>query len=118
MSKYVWCTFQFEGFHKWDGAKNIEEVSYLASKHRHIFHYRVGVEVTSNDREIEFIMLKHRLEEFVNSWDKNDMGSCESQAERLVNFVKEKYNGAKCFAEVSEDGENGALICENEETII
>jgi hypothetical protein len=110
MITYVYCTFQKEGFHKWNGATEIPEVSYLANKHRHIFHYKVGVSVEHNDREVEFIMLKHQLEEFVDKWNKEDYGSCEAQASRIYGYLVYKYNNRKYFVEVSEDGENGSIM--------
>lgn len=110
MGVYVYCTFEVEGFHKWDGAKEIEEVKYLADKHRHIFHYKVGISVTHDDREIEFIMLKHILLSEVTSWDKNDMGSCEAQAIRIIDYLKVAYPNRKYYVECSEDGENGAYV--------
>jgi hypothetical protein len=68
------------------------------------------VEVSvDGDREIEFIMLKHRLEKFVDSWGEI-VGSCESQAILILEFLRASYPGRVYRVEVSEDGENGAIV--------
>ena len=109
--KWVYCTVIKEGYHKWEGAKAYPEVSYLADKHRHLFHYKISVSVEGNDREIEFIMLKHKMEKFISSaFSVDDMGSCESQAERIVEELKVMYPHRDYKVQVSEDGENGSIV--------
>ena len=100
----VWVTTQFEAFHRWKNAPN--DVSFLRDYHRHIFHVKVGVEVSHGDREIEFFQFKRKVERRVECvWKgKKFDGSCEMIAEDL-----RAYLGAS-FVTVSEDGENGATV--------
>ena len=59
----IWVTFRKEGIHCYpaaatDPALNTAgeyDVSFLASPHRHVFHFRVSIDVFHNDRDIEFI---------------------------------------------------------------
>lgn len=107
---WVFCTVQREKLHKWDGAVKLEEVSYLANLHRHVFHFKVTVEVFHDDREIEFIMLKHRVEKIVDKWPAV-VGSCETMAEDLfVELNRDAKKERHYRIEVSEDGENGAVF--------
>lgn len=110
MEKVVFCTLQIEGIHSWPGC-DIEEVSYLKDPHRHMFHIKAYKEVSHADRDTEFIKLKHQIEQNLLGFysgkykcaDFNDM-SCEHIAEHLIKM----FNLSAC--EVSEDGENGALV--------
>lgn len=109
----IFVTTQFEGLHRWKDAP--EEVSFLREYHRHIFHVRFEVEVSKEDREIEFILLKRELNHLVDTLfvgGKLD-DSCESIAKRILDFMTRKRHlcedrAARC--EVSEDGENGAIV--------
>ena len=64
--RQIWVTFQKEGIHCYPAAAtdptlntNDEyNVAFLASPHRHIFHFRVSIDVFHNDRDIEFIQFK------------------------------------------------------------
>lgn len=63
-SSYVFCDFSFEGKHCWPDAVNHEGVEFLSLKHRHIFHVRVIVSVSHDDRDVEFILMKRYLEKY------------------------------------------------------
>ena len=73
--KKVWVTFQKEGVHCFPAAAtdpklNTDDeynVSFLASPHRHIFHFRVCIDVFHDDRELEFIQFKRWLESLYGS---------------------------------------------------
>ena len=107
----VYCTTQMAGIHNWPGCP-FDEVSYLRDPHRHMFHIKAHKLVTHSDRDVEFIMLKHLIEEYLNMEYWHDQHkclyfgamSCEMIAEELIN----KFDLCRC--EVSEDGENGAII--------
>ena len=66
----IWVTFQKEGIHKYPAALEDPklatgdeyDVSFLGYPHRHIFHFRVCIEVFHDDRDIEFIQFKRWLE--------------------------------------------------------
>lgn len=117
--RWIWVTFRKEGIHKYPAAATDPalatgdeyDVSFLGYPHRHIFHFRVGIEVEHSDRAIEFIQFKRWLE---NLYSKEtlelDFKSCEMIAEDLYSQIAIKYPGRDVWIEVSEDGENGALI--------
>jgi len=100
--RMIWVTFQREGIHKYPGADtdpNLAtgdeyDVSFLGYPHRHIFHFKVAIQVFHNDRDIEFIQFKRWLE---NSFRDGVM----------------QLDHKSCEITVSEDGENGATIYYN-----
>jgi len=118
-NKMIWVTFRKEGVHCYPAAAtdpNLAtgdeyDVSFLANKHRHIFHFRVWISVTHNDRDIEFIQFKRWLENLYkdNILDLN-FQSCEMMSDELYSEISEKYPSREVWIEVSEDGENGSLI--------
>jgi hypothetical protein len=115
----IWVTFRKEGIHCYPAAATAPElatgdeydVSFLGSPHRHIFHFRVSIDVVHNDRDIEFIQFKRWLE---NLYKDNilqlDYKSCEMMADDLYLQIANRYPNRSIWIEVSEDGENGALI--------
>lgn len=118
-SRRIWVTFQKEGIHCYPAAATDpqlatggpDDVSFLASPHRHIFHFRVSITVWHNDRDIEFIQFKRWLESLYNSniLELNHR-SCEMIADDLYIKISERYPGRDVHIEVSEDGENGCYI--------
>lgn len=110
MKKYVEVRFEFEGMHHWLDAP--KEVFFLKNLHRHMFHVRVRIEVFHDDREVEFILLKRELEK-MSICSEFYLGerSCEMIAKIFYDYVKE-YKGRErdTEVEVSEDGENGAIL--------
>jgi hypothetical protein len=119
--RQIWVTFQREGIHKYPAAltdPNLAtgdqyDVSFLGYPHRHIFHFRVWIDVFHNDRDVEFIQFKRWLE---NLYSDNqgvlslDYKSCEMMADDLYTQIASRYPGRVIHIEVSEDGENGAMI--------
>ena len=101
--KYIWVTFRKEGIHKYPDAP--EGVTFLKFPHRHIFHFKVKLEVFHDDREVEFILFKRELEALYDdeTLQLNNM-SCEMIAKELLN----KYKLERCS--VFEDNENGAVV--------
>jgi len=108
----VYCTLQVERLHKWAEAVNHPElgVEYLAYPHRHVFHIKAGVCVKGDDREIEFISMKHELVERIEDEWGTYVGSCEMMADEIIKFLKDMYPNRCYFVEVSEDGENGVIV--------
>ena len=115
----IWVTFRKEGIHKYPGADtdpryatgDWDDVSFLGYPHRHIFHFKVAIKVTHNDRDIEFIQFKRWLEKlYAEKTLELDYKSCEMMSDDLFHKIWEKYPGRQVKIEVSEDGENGALI--------
>jgi len=113
-SRTIFVTFQKEGIHKYPAAATdpkLESVSFLGVPHRHIFHFRVTLDVFHNDRDIEFIMFKRELEAlYGNGTLQMDYQSCEMLAESLIKYISTAYPERKISVEVSEDGENGATL--------
>jgi hypothetical protein len=117
----IWVTFCREGIHRYPAAATDPQlatgdeydVSFLAHPHRHIFHFRVWLDVFHNDRDVEFIQFKRWLERL---YDGNqavlslDHKSCEMMADDLYIHIADRYPGRAVWIEVSEDGENGCLI--------
>lgn len=110
----IFVTFLKEGIHKYPAAATdpkLESVSFLGSPHRHIFHFRVTLDVFHNDRDVEFIMFKRELEAlYGNGTLQMDYQSCEMLAEGLIEYISSRYPERNISVEVSEDGENGATL--------
>lgn len=104
--KLVFATVHFEATHNWPGC-DIEEVAYLKHEHRHIFHITAYKQVDHDDRDIEFIVLKHRIQEYLQEkYPDAKLGS--TSCEMLANELVWHFHLDKCI--VSEDGENGVEI--------
>ena len=117
----IWVTFRKEGIHKYPAAATDPmlntageyDVSFLASPHRHIFHFRVWIDVFHNDRDIEFIQFKRWIESLYNGQGsvlELDWKSCEMIADDLYLQIAQRYPDRAVWIEVAEDGENGCLI--------
>jgi len=117
--RMIWVTFRKEGIHCYPAAAtdpmlntNDEyNVAFLANPHRHIFHFRVWIDVFHNDRDIEFIQFKRWLENlYRDSTLALDYKSCEMISDDLYVQIANRYPRRAVWIEVSEDGENGALV--------
>ena len=115
----IWVTFRKEGIHCYPAAatdpalKTGDEydVSFLGTPHRHIFHFRVWIDVLHNDRDIEFIQFKRWLENlYKDGILQLDYKSCEMMADDLYAEIAGRYPDRAVWIEVAEDGEIGALI--------
>ncbi len=109
MDRMIWVSLAREGIHCYPDAP--VEVAFLRNPHRHIFKIKVAIEVWHDDREIEFIMFKRRLEGYYDgrTLDLNTK-SCEMIADDLHAQIKLDYPGRAMVIDVAEDGENGAVI--------
>ena len=115
-NRVIWVTFQREGIHKYPAAAtdpNLADVSFLANEHRHIFHFKVAIEVTHNDRDIEFIQFKRWLEGLYQGTLQLNYKSCEMICDDLYEEIATRYPDRFIEITVSEDGENGATITYN-----
>ena len=112
----IWVTWQREGIHKYPAALTdpaLADVQFLGYPHRHMFHFRVWIDVFHNDRDLEFIQFKRWCESLYNSDNSVlslDHKSCEMMADDLYIQIAGRYPGRVVHIEVAEDGENGALI--------
>jgi len=112
----VVVTTQYEGLHCWPDCP-LEEVAFLRDKHRHMFHVRVEVPVTHDDRQLEIIRLKRELRgilqyfaEGIEEGEPFDFGSmsCEMLAKNIAAELHLR-TAMPYLIEVLEDGENGAV---------
>lgn len=110
--KSIWVTFQKEGIHLYPQAAthpSLASVSFLGWPHRHMFHFRVELEVFHDDRDVEFIMLKRELEQLYGDGILVlNHKSCEMICDELAEYIMDKYPRRDLQITVSEDGENGA----------
>jgi len=120
--RMIWVTFQREGIHCYPAAATDPDlctageydVSFLAHPHRHIFHFKVGIQVFHNDRDIEFIQFKRWLESlYGDGVIELDWKSCEMISDDLYDHISSRYPNRDIEITVSEDGENGATIFYN-----
>jgi hypothetical protein len=118
-NKMIWVTFSKEGMHKYPAALTDPalatgdeyDVSFLGYPHRHIFHFKVWIGVTHDDRDIEFIQFKRwLLNLYKDATLSLDFKSCEMMSGDLYDAISQKYPNREVWIEVSEDGENGSFI--------
>lgn len=118
-SKKIFVTFQKEGIHKYPAALTDPklatgdeyDVSFLGYPHRHMFHFKVTIQVFDNDRDIEFIQFKRWLENLYKGGTLQlDFKSCEMIAADLYKEISEQFPNRNVEIEVAEDGENGAIM--------
>ena len=121
----IFVRFQKEGIHKYPAAATDPalatgdeyDVSFLATPHRHIFHFDVAIEVFHNDRDIEFIQFKRWLEnQYSQGILQLDYKSCEMISDDLYEVIATRYPDRSVAIQVSEDNENGAHIVYNTTT--
>lgn len=109
--KSIIVNLQVEGVHCWKECP-IKEVSYLKDIHRHVFFITVEKVVSHNERDIEIIQFKKKINDYLTkafySQSKGLLNfenmSCESIAEQILN----KFSCQ--MVQVLEDNENGAKI--------
>ena len=116
---YIWVTFRKEGIHMYPAAVTDPklatgdwlDVSFLGTPHRHIFHFKVEMEVFHDNRDVEFIQAKRIMERWYSDGTLQlDHKSCEMMARELYAKCLEQWP-SRCYTiEVSEDGENGCRL--------
>ena len=96
----IWVTFTKEGIHKYPAALtdlklatgDEYDVSFLGYPHRHIFHFKVEIQVFHDDRDIEFIQFKRWLENLYSTGTLElDYKSCEMICDDLAGQINNKY---------------------------
>lgn len=116
MRTFITVKNEFEGVHRYEDAP--EEVKYLRNDHRHLFKIKSKIEVFHEDRELEFIMVKHLIQgrlsldlnELDNTWYMEKL-SCEQVARMIYDLLEKRYGSERYISvEVSEDDENSAII--------
>ena len=113
MKKMIWVTFQKSGIHHFPAAatdQRYSDVEYLGYPHRHLFKFKVSIEVEHNDREIEFHQFLNWLQSLYDEGTLNLTNkSCEMISDDLADHIKKKYSERRFSIDVSEDGECGSF---------
>lgn len=106
----IFVTTSFPGQHRYEDAP--DEVAFLRTPHRHTFHVRAELEVFHDDRELEFLLCQRAINTFILGHFDFDLGtaSCEQIAAQIAAFLIRSYGDREVKVEVSEDGENGAIV--------
>lgn len=112
---FIIVTFREEYLHRWPKAP---EGHYLAELHRHELHFKVIIQVFGDDRELEFIDVKHKLRERFRTYlchhepvIADGTASVEYIARALAGDVQRLYGRDRtCSVEVLEDGECGSFF--------
>lgn len=119
LHRYIIVRGQYEGFHKYADAPT--PVEFLRNEHRHMFHWEVRIEVFHDDRELEFFLVKHEVEIQLHYWlncmQRRNLGSCEMQAEQILDIVRKRYGDQRrVIVSVSEDKESDGVVIWNPHT--
>ena len=106
---------QVEGIHWWTDAKNVfPEVGFLSDAHRHIFHITCKKRVNHDDRDVEFIMFKRDIQDYLYEKYYKKQDRCHRfgpmSCEMIARELYEEFDLEYCS--VFEDNENGAEIYE------
>ena len=100
-------SLQFEALHCWPSCP-YDDVAFLRSPHRHLFHVVAKKAVKHDDRDIEIIRFKREIQRYLAGRidPSGNLGalSCEMLAKELLTTF------ACDFVSVLEDNENGAEV--------
>lgn len=99
--------WQFEGFHYYGAAPS--EVDFLKFNHRHLFKCSAVIDVYHSDRELEFFIVQRNLKQRFGDGAQNGK-SCEMIAHEVIDYLIGLYGDRYIEVEISEDGENSALV--------
>ena len=113
MTTNIICRLQVEGLHWWSEASKYEPTMvYLESPHRHMFHIEVKKQVFHDDRDVEFIMFKRDILEYLEheyfNFESRTHEFGAKSCEMLAKEIMEEFDC--CYVSVFEDNENGAEI--------
>lgn len=100
------------GFHCWKNAP--EELTFLRSRHRHVFYIRCYIPIAQYDRELEIFSEEEKVAQYLRDrygdpCEFRDM-SCESIARELLIYMKANE------VEVLEDNRGGAKVARHAES--
>lgn len=107
MQTTVIARIQIEGTHHFEYAP--VEVAWLANQHHHTFHIAVYCPVSHSDRDVEIIMLGHRVEDYLH--EKYGRPVCvfgRMSCEHIAAELLEVFDLYRCT--VLEDGRHGAEV--------
>lgn len=107
MTSFIKIRWDFVGFHRYSGAP--AEVQFLENVHRHSFKCSALIEVFHDNRELEFFIVQKKLK--AKYPDGTFVGSCEMVCKDVIQFLQSYYGNNRFYEiEVSEDGENSAVV--------
>lgn len=112
IKSYIKIRSEFEGFHYYPNAGNIDpRIKFLENEHRHMFKVDVKISVSHLDRELEFFLVKWKLNDFIKSGNMNHK-SCEMIGKDILENHLIPLYGTNRYYEivVSEDGESDGII--------
>lgn len=114
MKTFIFIRTQFPAIHNWpEASSKCPASSFLSHPHRHMFHVVIKVAVAHTDRDVEFIEFKDAVNSYIRKHMWNyDLGrmSCEDIALSIVSAATGIIGREPFSVEVSEDGENGAIV--------
>jgi hypothetical protein len=114
MKLSIIVNLQVEGLHKWEDAATFEpKVGFLSNLHRHMFHITAEKRVYHGDREIEIILFKRKIIQYLNDLYYDDKWGClnfeNMSCESIASELFTVFDLVAC--KVLEDGESGANVC-------
>lgn len=102
----VIVTFDWVGFHSWEDAPNHR--AYLRETHRHLFKFKVEIEVPHGDRALECHDVKDACLNWAKAFSAPTPLSCEDLAKGLCTHLSVIYPAIRWVrVECMEDGEVG-----------
>lgn len=105
---FIHVSFSWEGVHHWPDAQG--KHAYLRELHRHVFQGDAWIEVFHDDRELEFFAVRDFIDSRLPPFEMGPL-SCEQVAQDLVAVLRSEVGANReITVEVSEDGENGAVV--------
>ena len=113
MKTNVIVKLEIEGLHNWPAAQSVfPEVGFLANMHRHKWFITAKKKVNHDDRDVEFIMFKRDIEEWLKTTYYNALSRTHEfgakSCEMLAKEIMEEFDCV--YVSVFEDNENGAEV--------
>lgn len=87
-------------------------MKYLEHPHRHMFHIDARREVFHDDRDVEFIVFKRMMRDYIEKTYYNpEIDCCDFGSQSCEMLASEIYKEFElCYCAVYEDNENGAEV--------
>ena len=113
MKTNVIAKLEVEGLHNWPAAQSVfPEVGFLANMHRHKWFITAKKKVNHDDRDVEFIMFKRDIEQWLKTTYYNTLSRTHEfgakSCEMLAKEIMEEFDCV--YVSVFEDNENGAEV--------
>ena len=109
----VIAKLEIEGLHNWPAAQSVfPEVGFLSNMHRHKWFITAKKRVNHDDRDVEFIMFKRKINRYLREmYYTSDLDLCDFGSQSCEMIAEELYNEFDlCYCAVYEDNENGAEV--------